>query len=66
MQRQNINRRSFIQTSVAGAGGLLVGGKFLPAFAATAAAAQLPAGAAPLPVPLPHFPDRLHAYVWRN
>ena len=26
----------------------------------------LPAGPAPEPVPLPYFPDRLHAYVWRN
>jgi hypothetical protein len=26
----------------------------------------LPAGAAPEPVPIPHFPDRLHAFVWRN
>ena len=27
---------------------------------------ELPAGSAPAPVPLAHFPDRLHAYVWRN
>jgi hypothetical protein len=27
---------------------------------------SLPRGAAPPPVPLPHFPDRLHAFVWRN
>jgi hypothetical protein len=27
---------------------------------------QLPVGFAPDPVALPHFPDRLHAYVWRN
>lgn len=29
---------------------------------------DLPTGAAPAsaPVPLPHFPDRLHAFVWRN
>ncbi len=27
---------------------------------------DLPTGAAPEPVPLPHFPSRLHAYVWRN
>lgn len=27
---------------------------------------DLPAGKAPLPLPLPHFPDRLHAFVWRN
>mgnify|MGYP007001745948 FL=1 len=29
-------------------------------------AVELPMGAAPEPVPLLHFPDRLHAYVWRN
>jgi len=29
-------------------------------------AAELPRGSAPQPVPLPHFPDRLHAFVWRN
>lgn len=30
------------------------------------AAADLPMGSAPAPVALPHFPDRLHALVWRN
>jgi len=29
-------------------------------------AAALPRGNAPQPVPAPHFPDRLHAFVWRN
>jgi hypothetical protein len=29
-------------------------------------AADLPRGGAPQPVPFPHFPDRLHAFVWRN
>lgn len=29
-------------------------------------AGQLPAGPAPDPVAFPHFPDRLHAFVWRN
>ena len=29
-------------------------------------AADLPRGTAPRPVPFPHFPDRLHAFVWRN
>lgn len=29
-------------------------------------AAELPMGSAPKPLPLPHFPDRLHAFVWRN
>ena len=29
-------------------------------------AAVLPSGGAPTPVVCPHFPDRLHAFVWRN
>jgi len=29
-------------------------------------AADLPAGSAPAALPTPHFPDRLHAFVWRN
>ncbi|MCP5516636.1 MAG: hypothetical protein H7A45_05160 [Verrucomicrobiales bacterium] len=27
---------------------------------------DLPVGSAPAPVALPHFPSRLHAFVWRN
>ncbi|MFQ6131604.1 MAG: hypothetical protein ACE5R4_06175 [Armatimonadota bacterium] len=27
---------------------------------------DLPEGAAPEPVPVPHFPDRMHAFIWRN
>ncbi|NLI01232.1 MAG: hypothetical protein GX446_17265 [Chthonomonadales bacterium] len=27
---------------------------------------DLPTGPTPDPVPIPHFPDRLHAFVWRN
>lgn len=29
-------------------------------------AVNLPTGSAPKPLPVPHFPDTLHAYVWRN
>ena len=29
-------------------------------------AADLPVGSAPDPVRFPHFPDRFHAFVWRN
>ena len=64
--RQEINRRRFIQASVAGAGGLLIGSKILPALGAPAAGPLLPVGPAPAPVAFPHFPDRLHAFVWRN
>ncbi len=28
--------------------------------------AELPVGTAPQPVPVPHFPDALHAVIWRN
>lgn len=34
--------------------------------AGAATAKAKPAPAAPMPVAAPHFPDRLHAYVWRN
>lgn len=34
--------------------------------AALLAAAELPVGAAPEPVAAAHFPDRAHAFVWRN
>lgn len=27
---------------------------------------ELPMGNAPAPIPIPHFPDRVHAFVWRN
>ncbi|MCC6486335.1 MAG: hypothetical protein IT364_02445, partial [Candidatus Hydrogenedentes bacterium] len=33
---------------------------------ALVSATQLPTGPTPEPVPLPHFPDRVHAFVWRN
>ncbi|HXG24591.1 MAG TPA: hypothetical protein VNJ09_08570, partial [Chthonomonadales bacterium] len=33
---------------------------------AASLATKLPMGGAPAPVDFPHFPDRLHAYVWRN
>src|SRR5258708_2129807 len=30
------------------------------------AALDLPVGSAPEPVPIPHFPDATHAFIWRN
>lgn len=33
---------------------------------AVLSAVSLPAGPSPEPVPVPHFPDRVHAFVWRN
>jgi hypothetical protein len=53
-----VNRRAFI-----GAAALTSVALAFPSFHAVAA---LPAGSSPEPVPLPHFPNRLHAFVWRN
>jgi len=33
---------------------------------AARAEAVLPVGSAPKPLPAPHFPDRLHTFIWRN
>lgn len=66
------SRRSFLKTTSTVAGGLTVGGVVLAArqsvnvAAHSSAATKLPKGAAPQPVSFPHFPDRLHAFVWRN
>lgn len=64
-----ISRRRFVQTSAAAAAGVLVARK-LPGAAKSAApamsVADLPKGNAPAPLALPHFPDRLHAFLWRN
>src|SRR5690349_6183621 len=37
-----------------------------PLLAVLLAQSGLPTGSAPPPVAIPHFPDRLHALVWRN
>ena len=66
------SRRSFIKTSSAAIGGLALGAYFYPSFANTSreqsklTVADLPAGKAPKPVTCPHFPNQLHAFVWRN
>lgn len=66
------SRRAFLKASSAAAGGLALGGFVWPALAEAGgkssgmAIADLPKGAAPKPVSFPHFPSRLHAFVWRN
>jgi len=66
------SRRVFLKRAALGAGGLaLAAGSESALFAApdhapALTAADLPKGSAPAPVALPHFPDRLHAFVWRN
>src|SRR5436190_7989880 len=60
-----MRRRTFIKTAGLGTVALASG---LTARAAGPhqSASVLPAGNAPAPLPLPHFPSRLHAFVWRN
>ncbi|MEK7707827.1 MAG: hypothetical protein AAB380_07510, partial [Verrucomicrobiota bacterium] len=61
-----------MKASSAAAGGLALGGFVWPALAEAGgkspamAVADLPKGSAPKPVSFPHFPSRLHAFVWRN
>lgn len=45
---------------------LLAAATLLCLAAAAPAGEPLPVGSQPPPVALPHFPDRLHAVVWRN
>lgn len=44
----------------------LGGGSMLNLFSALLLSAVLPVGESPAALPLPHFPDRFHAFVWRN
>ena len=66
------SRRAFLKTSSTVAGGLALGGFGWPALAEVGGkspamtVADLPKGSAPKPVSFPHFPSRLHAFVWRN
>lgn len=65
------SRRRFLQATGLATGALVLD---TPVWSATAppagtaelTAADLPTGAAPAPVALPHFPSSLHAVVWRN
>lgn len=64
-------RRAFLETAaVAAAGvalsGLSSAGRGAPGASGAVTLEDLPKGGAPKPVPCPHFPDRLHALVWRN
>jgi hypothetical protein len=70
-----LNRRTFLRSASLALGTCAlarygqVKGWAKPASAAKAAGltvADLPRGTAPKPVPFQHFPDRLHAFVWRN
>ena len=71
----NLNRRTFLKSASLALGscglakyGLMErwAGAAPAGMKAGLTAADLPQGNAPKPVPFPHFPDRLHAFVWRN
>lgn len=69
-----MKRREFIRVTGVTGCGLAVGDMSLciamgtrnSESSAHLTAGDLPMGSAPNPVPLPHFPSRLHAFVWRN
>ena len=70
-----LNRRTFLKSTSLALGtcglaqyGLMEGwaGAAPAGKEAGLTAADLPRGSAPKPVSFPHFPDRLHAFVWRN
>jgi len=67
------SRRGFFKTAGLAAGSLVLGCSTVklqqetkPGGVATLSAAALPKGESPAPLKLPHFPDGLHAFVWRN
>jgi len=65
-------RRAFLKRATALGGSVALGTLALPGAdqpsraASSVTAADLPTGAAPAALSFSHFPDRLHAFVWRN
>ncbi len=65
-----LTRRRFIGTTTLAAGALVVTGAGAKAASSTGTpqmlATALPKGNSPAALPTPHFPSRLHAFIWRN
>lgn len=64
-------RRRFLQATALASGSVAAGDLPVrtadePAAVSKLTVADLPAGTAPAALRLPHFPSRLHAFVWRN
>jgi len=72
MKYAALDRRRFLQAMALAGSGLATSLGGIPAWAAElrtfsdAELASLPNGNSPAPVSFPHFPSRLHAFVWRN
>ncbi|MEO7650620.1 MAG: hypothetical protein ABIZ80_09130 [Bryobacteraceae bacterium] len=64
---REFSRRNFLKFPLS-LGGLGGGSRvvFAGEKAAQMSASELPQGSAPPTLAFPHFPDRLHAFVWRN
>ena len=67
------SRRRFLKNSALAVGAISVGAPALRAAtrknnsdSPRMSASDLPKGSSPQPVTALHFPDRLHAFVWRN
>src|SRR5258706_9350754 len=66
-----LNRRAFLKTTAFAGGSMMLAGESglaagVPADDKPRPVFDLPMGNAPAPVALPHFPHRLHAFIWRN
>lgn len=71
MNRAALDRRRFLQTIALGGGGVAVLFPAIPLWArnrpfSAVEIDALPTGNFPAPVSFPHFPSRLHAFIWRN
>jgi hypothetical protein len=62
-----LSRRKFLGASALATGGILLGCSTTQKISHDEKTeSDLPVGSAPEPLPCPHFPSRLHAFVWRN
>jgi len=73
--QRKVTRRGFIRSTSATAASLMLSCSTMArrrktltdvTTAGKLSVAALPTGNSPAPLTLPHFPDRLHAFVWRN
>jgi hypothetical protein len=64
---RTLSRRSFVKASALASGAVMLSPSLFGATnQASSLVAELPKGSAPEPVAMPHFPSRVHAFIWRN